>query len=230
MEDRSETPSAKQHRALSHTNVLGTASPSDSICRSVVALQALLISGLVFNLFRRRRAESSLGESEKRFQTVADATPVLIWMTGEDQGCTYLQQSLARVYRSLHGAGTWARLAGGRPSGGPGQGHAEPGRCFNAREPFATQYRLRRHDGEYRWITDQGVPRYGPRGNFRGYVGACVDITDLLKKERSCMRVRSASRSRPRRPVSGCGSLTWRRTNSGFRTKGANFRLRTGGR
>jgi PAS domain S-box-containing protein len=45
------------------------------------------------------------------------------------------------------------------------------------------QYRLKRHDGEYRWITDQGVPRYGPRTNFRGYVGACVDITDLLQKE-----------------------------------------------
>ena len=45
------------------------------------------------------------------------------------------------------------------------------------------QYRLKNRDGEYRWITDHGVPRYGPGGNFRGYVGACVDITDLLKKE-----------------------------------------------
>ena len=55
--------------------------------------------------------------------------------------------------------------------------------AFDAREPFVMQYRLKRHDGEYRRVTDQGVPRYGPRGNFRGYVGACVDITDLLKKE-----------------------------------------------
>ena len=45
------------------------------------------------------------------------------------------------------------------------------------------QYRLKRHDGEYRWVNNQGVPRYGPRENFRGYVGACVDITDLLQKE-----------------------------------------------
>ena len=57
--------------------------------------------------------------------------------------------------------------------------------AFDAREPFVMQYRVRRHDGEFRWITDQGVPRYGPRGNFRGYVGACVDITDLLEKERA---------------------------------------------
>jgi two-component system sensor kinase FixL len=47
------------------------------------------------------------------------------------------------------------------------------------------QYRLRRHDGEYRQVTDQGVPRYGPRGNFRGYVGACIDITELLEKEQT---------------------------------------------
>src|SRR6185369_82473 len=54
---------------------------------------------------------------------------------------------------------------------------------FDAREAFVMQYRLKRYDGEYRWVADQGVPRYGPRGNFRGYVGTCVDITDLLKKE-----------------------------------------------
>ena len=56
--------------------------------------------------------------------------------------------------------------------------------AFDAREPFVMQYRLKRHDGEYRRITDQGVPRYGPRGNFRGYVGACVDITELARKRR----------------------------------------------
>ena len=56
-------------------------------------------------------------------------------------------------------------------------------KAFDTRERFVTQYRLKRHDGEYRWITDQGIPRYGPRGKFRGYVGACVDITDLLNKE-----------------------------------------------
>ena len=59
------------------------------------------------------------------------------------------------------------------------------GAAVDAREPFVMQYRLKNSDGEYRWITDQGVPRYGPRGNFRGYVGACVDITDLLEQQRA---------------------------------------------
>ena len=63
------------------------------------------------------------------------------------------------------------------------------GSAFDAREPFVMQYRLRDHDGQYRWVTDRGVPRYGPRGNFRGYVGACVDITDLLEKERALREI-----------------------------------------
>ena len=150
---------------------------------SIVLLQALLISGLVANLIRRRRAESSLEESEKRFKATADATPVLIWMTGEDQGCTFFNKA-------------WLEFTGRSMEQELGRGWREGvhpddrdkatqsyHNVFAARDPFTTQYRLRRHDGEYRWITDQGVPRYGPSGNFRGYVGACVDITDLLEKD-----------------------------------------------
>ena len=61
--------------------------------------------------------------------------------------------------------------------------------AFDAREPSVMQYRLRDRNGQYRWLTDRGVPRYGPRGNFRGYVGACVDITDLLEKERALREI-----------------------------------------
>jgi PAS domain S-box-containing protein len=161
----------EQHRAL----IIGAI--------TIGALQALLIAGLLFNLIRRRRAESSLGESEKRFQAVADATPVLIWMTGEDQGCTFFNKA-------------WLEFTGRSMEQELGRGWRESvhpddrdkatesyGNVFKARQPFTTQYRMKRSDGEYRWLTDHGVPRYGPRGNFRGYVGACVDITDLLKKD-----------------------------------------------
>src|SRR5206468_6349989 len=57
--------------------------------------------------------------------------------------------------------------------------------AFNAREPFVMQYRLRRHDGEYRWISDNGVPHYNAQKNFAGYIGSCVDITELLSKEQA---------------------------------------------
>ena len=47
------------------------------------------------------------------------------------------------------------------------------------------RYRLRRHDGEYRWISDDGVPRYDAHGNFAGYIGSCVDVTDLVRQQRA---------------------------------------------
>src|SRR5207249_4637503 len=57
--------------------------------------------------------------------------------------------------------------------------------AFDARQSFVMQYRLRRHDGEYRWISDQGVARYDAQGNFTGYIGSCVDVTELINKERA---------------------------------------------
>jgi PAS domain S-box-containing protein len=47
------------------------------------------------------------------------------------------------------------------------------------------QYRLRRNDGEYRWISDNGVPRYDAQGNFGGYIGSCLDVTELINKEQA---------------------------------------------
>ena len=60
---------------------------------AICILQGLLITGFVANLIRRRRVESSLEESEKRFQTTADAAPVLMWMSGEDKLCTYVNKA-----------------------------------------------------------------------------------------------------------------------------------------
>ena len=150
---------------------------------SIFILQALLITGLLANLVKRRRAERFLTESEKRFQTMADAAPVLIWVSGEDKLPTYFN----KAWLEFTGRSMEQELGNGWKEGVHPDDLAKIsqtyGPAFDAREPFVMQYRLKNSDGEYRWITDQGVPRYGPHGNFRGYVGACVDITDLLKKE-----------------------------------------------
>ena len=55
--------------------------------------------------------------------------------------------------------------------------------AFDRREPFAVEYRLRRHDGEYRWILDMGAARYDAHGTFLGYIGSAIDITDRYRAE-----------------------------------------------
>ena len=130
-----------------------------------------------------KRSQQSLGESEGRFQTMADAAPVLIWVSGEDKLPTYFN----KAWLEFTGRSMEQELGNGWKEGVHPDDLAKISQTYgpavDAREPFVMQYRLKNSDGEYRWITDQGVPRHGPSGNFRGYVGACVDITDLLQKE-----------------------------------------------
>ncbi len=150
---------------------------------SIFVLQALLIAGLLANLIRRRRAERSLTESEQRFHAVADAAPVPMWMTGPDKVCTFFNKTwLDFTGKSLEQEIQHRWIERAHPD--------DAGKCrqtfdtaFDRREAFVMQYRLRRYDGEYRTVTDSGVPRYDVRDNFLGYIGACVDITDLLRQQ-----------------------------------------------
>src|SRR5215470_2745360 len=130
-------------------------------------------------------SQATLRESEQRFRIVADAAPVLIWMSGIDKLCTFFNKR-------------WLEFTGRSLEQEMGNGWAEGvhredlQKClktyteaFDARKPFVMQYRLRRNDGEYRWISDDGVPRYDAGGTFAGYIGSCVDVTDLLRQQRA---------------------------------------------
>jgi PAS domain S-box-containing protein len=153
----------------------------------VISVPAFLLAALSGEKTRAeqsvRAAHEALRESEARFRTVADAAPVLIWMAGVDKLCTFFSKPwldfTGRTLEEELGNG-WAE--GVHPADLPGclKAYAD---AFDARQAFLLHYRLRRHDGEYRWISDNGVPRYDAQHAFCGYVGACYDVTPIKRAE-----------------------------------------------
>jgi two-component system, chemotaxis family, CheB/CheR fusion protein len=135
----------------------------------------------------RERTEATLHESEDRFRNMADAAPVMIWVSGPDGVCTFFNQSwLAFTGRSME-----QELGGGWGEGLHPEDRARYLRthasAVESHRGFQVEYRLRRFDGEYRWLLDNGVPRVDPGGAFAGYVGSCVDITDLKRTQEEDM-------------------------------------------
>jgi PAS domain S-box-containing protein len=141
------------------------------------------VVGTIRDITARKQADQHLQEIESRFRNMADASPVMLWMSGRDTQCTFFNQTwLAFTGRTLEeewGVG-WAE--GVHPE--------DLQRCmdtylaaFTERRVFEMEYRLRRSDGEYRWILDRGAPRYTPDGSFAGYIGSCVDVTDRKQLE-----------------------------------------------
>ena len=122
-------------------------------------------------------AEAVLRDSERRFRTLAEAAPVMIWASGPDKLCTYVN----RPWLDFTGRPIDAELGSGWAEGV----HPEDvTRCvatyyeaFDNRRPFRMEYRLRRYDGTYRWVLDSGAPVIGLDGLLTGYVGTAIDIT-----------------------------------------------------
>jgi len=127
----------------------------------------------------RRAMERRLAESEAHFRTLADSGQALIWTSDLDQRCTYFNQPwLNFTGESLERAlGEGYLEAVIHPEDRERLQHARTD-AFERREPFSLDYRLRRHDGEYRWMQAEGAPRHDSRGEFAGFIGHCIDITE----------------------------------------------------
>lgn len=140
------------------------------------------------DITERKRAEAVLRESEKRFRIMADSAPVLLWMSDTDSLCTFFNQGwlnfTGRTLEQEYGTG-WAE--GVHPDDLQGCIDTRL-KAFYAHQPSTMEYRLKRADGEYRWLLDTGVPRFLPDGTFAGYIGSCVDITDRKQAEETLCR------------------------------------------
>jgi len=131
------------------------------------------------DITERKYAEEQLRESEARFQAMADTAPVLIWMTGTDGLCNYFNKPwlefTGRTMEQEVGTG-WIESVHPDDVQGCFDGFLP---AYHARKPFSMEYRLKRADGEYRWLLESGIPRYTGAGDFEGYIGSNIDITDL---------------------------------------------------
>lgn len=122
------------------------------------------------------RSQSRLEESENLFRKVADDTPALLWRSRADGSFDWFNQAwvefTGREMEDEVGEG-W--LAGVHPH--------DLERCgkiyrenFDARKKFSMEYRLKGKDGKFRWMFDQGAPRFSRQGEFLGFIGSCLDI------------------------------------------------------
>jgi PAS domain S-box-containing protein len=150
-----------------------------------VVIDGEVIAAVAVNtdVTERKRTELALRESEGRFREAADAAPVLIWMSDTTKACTWFNRP-------------WLEFTGRTMAQEQGFGWAEGvhpddyERCvaiyvgaFEGREPFRMDYRLRRHDGQWRVLDDSGLPRIADGGEFLGYIGACTDVTESRRAE-----------------------------------------------
>jgi len=138
----------------------------------------------------RQLAETKLRESEQSYRTLANSGQALIWTSGTDMLCNYFNR-------------VWLEFTGRTLEQELGNGWAESvhpddlqhcidvyTESFNKREKFSMEYRIKRYDGEYRWLIDDGCPRFDSNGEFVGYIGHCLDITERKLVEIELIRAK----------------------------------------
>jgi PAS domain S-box-containing protein len=132
---------------------------------------------------KRERVERILAKSRDFYLALFDEFPTLIWRSDEDGRVSYFNRSwLTFVGRTLE----QEKQAGWEALIHPEERDACVAKyraAFLSREPFETEYRMRRKDGEYRWMLNHGRPYRNLDGSFAGFIGACYDITLRKKSE-----------------------------------------------
>jgi PAS domain S-box-containing protein len=161
----------------------GTPFPIEVVGTSVTFNGRPHLMSVIRDITDRERAQAAVRESEARFRNMSDHAPVMIWVTRADGYCEYLNPR-------------WYAFTGQTVEQSLGLGWLEAVHPDDAkraadaflsangrRAPFQAEYRLRRADGEYRWCVDSAAPRFGPGGEFGGYVGSVIDMTDRKRAE-----------------------------------------------
>jgi two-component system CheB/CheR fusion protein len=132
--------------------------------------------GIMTDITELKNAEQALRESEKRFRTVADTAPVMIWMADRDRKCIFLNKCWSEftgipINEGLRGG--WTTVV--HPDDLP-ETSAKFLKAYETHTVYTQELRLRNNQGAYIWIMDHAVPRYSAEGFFLGYIGSSVNI------------------------------------------------------
>jgi PAS domain S-box-containing protein len=145
--------------------------------------ETLGVGAVVNEVTDRRRMEDVLRESEERFRMLADTAPVMIWIADADGRATYVNRGwLDFTGRTLEDE-LGDRWREGIHPDDAAACLAVYDAAFDAQREFEMEYRLRRRDGVYRWVVDRGLPRLTETGEFAGYIGSAIDITERKEAE-----------------------------------------------
>ncbi len=150
------------------------------------------------------------------YRTLVEQAPMIIWRAGVDARCDYFNER-------------WLDFTGRTLEQEVGEGWVEgvhPDdrqrcvtaylRAFELRQSFEMEYRLRRHDGVYRWILDRGTPSHDSEGVFQGYIGSCIDVTERIEAAGTLRRQNELEMERLRKLVPVCFGCKSVRGDNGY--------------
>ncbi|WP_460575285.1 PAS domain-containing sensor histidine kinase [Hymenobacter coalescens] len=146
------------------------------------------ILAFVFEVTAQQQAIAAVRESEARFRIMADAAPNQVWAVNPDSTIRYANQAfLDFVGTSLdqYVATGWAPYL---PADELDHAQRTLTEAIRTRSLYRLEHRMRRHDGEYRWLLAQGAPSFYPNGDLYGYVGSAIDITELKQANEQLRR------------------------------------------
>jgi PAS domain S-box-containing protein len=156
--------------------------------------------------------------SPTEYRVLVEQAPIMIWRSDISAECDYFNdrwlQFRGRTMEQEKG-NEWAEGVHADDLQGCLNTYLS---CFAKREAFEMYYRLRRHDGAYRWIFDRGVPFFSEKGEFQGYIGSCIDVTERMEAQRALNEARERELAKLRGLLPICmmckkirdGDGTWR--------------------
>jgi len=157
------------------------------------------VCGMSVDITERKQAEEALRESEDRFRSFTDSLPLIVWVHDASGAQEFVNRTFCEFFgvsREEMRAGRWQLLMH------PDDGDAylrEFLDCVRDRRPFHGEVRVRRYDGQWRWIESWGRPRFSSSGEFLGFVGTSADVTERKQAERLARESEAALREADRR-------------------------------